>query len=70
MNILLLCVVAAWALSGAFLGQRYYRSQRDLEGRKPFPALMLAIGYGIVQPPIRVIKAVYAIVSGGFSKKT
>lgn len=68
-RLLLICVALLWVPSGVFLGQRCYREMRDLEGRKPFPALLLSIVYGVVQPPLRAVKAVYYIVSGGFSKK-
>jgi len=64
-----LAAAVLWVLCGIFIGQRYYRMLRDEQAFKPWPALGLAVGYGFVRPPYRLLKGLWTIVKEGFVKK-
>jgi hypothetical protein len=64
-----LLTAGLWTVVGSFVGQRYYRLLRDDEGMRPWPALIRAIGWGIVSPAWLVLLSAWGIVSLGFTKK-
>lgn len=68
-ELILWCTFGLWITSGVFVGQKKYRELRDVDGRKPYPALMLAIGFGIISPPWLAAKGVWILVKGGFILK-